>query len=170
MRRLKNIWERFVDSKIIPYVFECSKHPMRFIEFLRANKAFVDGLDPSMTIPGFRLNILRLYIVYFVLWNMIIIPASLIFHAFLAKLDCHLSIILAIVFTLIFFATFQIFKEWLINRVAEKQIQKAWQNHLPHFEYKRYRHKLAQLYAEAADKDIPKSQIERFVIDRLVES
>jgi len=166
---LKKIWENFVDKKIIPYVFECSKHPMRFLELLKANKAYIDGLDPSFTIPGFKLSTIRLYIVYFVLWNIIIIPASLIFHNFLAKLDCHLSIILAIIFTLLFFGTFQIFKEWLIDRVSQRIIKRAWQNHLPHFNYEKYRFKVAQIFSEALDKDIPKYEIERYILDRLVE-
>lgn len=166
---IKRLWEKFVDTKIIPYVFSCSKHPMRFLELLKANKAYLDGLDPSYTIPGFKLSTIRLYIVYFVLWNIVIIPASMIFHNFLAKLDCHLSIILAIIFTLLFFGTLQIFKEWLIDRVSQKIIKKAWQNHLPHFNYEKYRYKVAEFYSEALDKDIPKYEIERYIMDRLVE-
>ncbi len=169
-KMIKKLWEKFVDEKIIPYVCTCSKHPMRFVELLKSNKAYIDGLDPSVTIPGFRLSTIRLYIVYFILWNVIIIPVSLIFHTFLAKLDCHLSIVLAIIFTLIFFGTFQIFKEWLIHRVAEKIIKKAWQNHLPHFNYEKYRYKVAEIYGEAIDKEIPKYEIERYIIDRMVES
>lgn len=167
---VKKFWEKFVDEKIIPYVFTFSKHPMRFIELLKSNKAYIDKLDPSANVPGFKLSKTRLYIVYFVLWHLIIIPVSIVFHNFLAKLDCHLSIVLAIIFTLIFFGIFEIFKEWLIDRVAGKIIKKSWQNYLPHFEYEKYRHKVAQLYAEAVDKEIPKYEIERYIIDKLVES
>lgn len=166
----KKLWEKFADSKIIPYVFSYPKHPMRFMELLKANKAFIDGLNPTMTIPGIRLSILRLYIVCFVLWNIVLIPLSLIFHPFLKKIDCHISIILAIVFTLLFFGTLQIFKHWLIERVAQKIIKRAWKNHFQYFDYDKYRYKVAELYAEAVDKDIPKRQMERFVMDRLVES
>jgi len=57
----------------------------------------------------------------------------------------------------------------LIDRVSQKIIKRAWQNHLPHFNYEKYRFKVAQTYAEAIDKDIPKYEIERFIMDRLVE-
>ena len=94
---------------------------MRFIELLKANKAYIDELEPSFTIPGFKLLTVRLYIVYFVLWNIIIIPVTMIFHNILASLD-----------------------------------------------YK-YKVLAAQTYAEALDKDIPKYEMERFIMDRLVE-
>lgn len=166
----KKLWEKFVDSKIIPYVFTCPKHPMRFIELLKANKAYIDGLNPTMTIPGIKLSIFRLYVVYFILWNIVLIPLSLVFHKFLAKLDCHIVIILAIIFTLLFFGTLQILKEWLINRVAQRIIKRAWENHFSYFDYEKYRYKVAELYAEAIDRDISKHQLERFIMDRLVES
>ena len=166
----KKIWERFVDTKIIPYVFTCPKHPLRFIELLKANKAFIDGLDPTMTIPGIKLSLFRLYISYFVLWNIVLIPLSMIFHPFLAKLDCHLAIVLAIIFTFLFFGSLQILKNWLIERVAQKIIKRAWKNHFNYFDYEKYRFTVADLYAEAIDRDIPKHQLERFIMDRLAHS
>jgi hypothetical protein len=160
------IWDWFCDKYVIGYVFEFSKYPMRFLEFLQANKDFLTGKD---IVFGFRINRIKLYVVYFVLWNAVVLPISMLLHPLLAKLDCHVSIIIAVILTLLFFALFQIFKEYLINRVSKKLLQRSWKNYFPHFEYEKHKEKVAHLFAEALEKDIPKHQIESFIIGGIVE-
>ena len=152
---------------IIDFAFEKPKYPMRFRELMEANRIFVDNLDVKL-IPGIKFCRLKLYLVYFIFWNLVIIPLSLLFHRLLAKLDCHISIILAILFTLLFFGTYKIFEEWIKKEAAKRLILDAWQKYLPHFDYDKHREEVAQIYKEALDRDIPKKDIERFVIDRLI--
>ncbi len=156
-------------EKIIDFVFEEPKYPMRFRELMEANRVYIDNL-PISQIPGLRFCRLKLYAIYFVIWNIIILPLVVLFHSLLAKLDCHLSIILAIVFTLLFFGTYKIFENRIKERAALRLIQKAWRNYLPHFPYEKYHQEVAQIYKEAVDRDIPKHKIEQFVIDRLIDS
>ncbi|MRJ02535.1 MAG: hypothetical protein GXO19_01130 [Epsilonproteobacteria bacterium] len=162
------MWEKFLD-KIIDYLFDLPKYPMRFRELMEANRVYLDHLDIKQ-IPGIRYCRLKLYFIYFIIWNLILIPLSLLFHSFLSQMDCHVAIVLAIIFTLLFFGTYKIFEERLKERAALRVIKEAWHNYLPHFPYERYREKVAQIYKEAIDRDIPKKKIEQFIIDRIVES
>jgi hypothetical protein len=156
-------------DKIVNYVFELPKYPLRFRELMEANRVYIDNLDINQ-IPGIKFCKIKLYIVYFIIWNLILIPLSLIFHSLLAKLDCHIAIVLAIIFTLLFFGTYKIFEEKLKRLVALKIIKNSWQNYLPHFNYEKYKEKVAHIYKEAIDRELPKSKIEQFVIDKIIES
>jgi len=162
------MFEKLID-KIIDYVFELPKYPMRFRELMEANRIYIDHLDIKQ-IPGIKFCRIKLYLIYFLIWNLIIIPLSLIFHPLLAKMDCHVAIVLAIIFTLLFFGTYKIFEERLKERVALRLIKEAWSNYLPHFPYEKYNHKVAQLYKEAIDRDLPKHKIEQFIISSIVDS
>ena len=142
---------------------------MRFRELMEANRILIDNL-PIEQIPGLRFCRLKLYAIYFVIWNIVILPLALIFHSLLAKLDCHLSIILAIIFTLLFFGTYKIFENRIKEKAALHLIQKAWYNYLPHFPFDKYHQEVAQIYKEALDREIPKHKIEQFIINRLIES
>ncbi len=142
---------------------------MRFRELMEANRIYMDNLDIKM-IPGIRFCRLRLYLVYFILWNLVILPLALLFHKFLVRLDCHVSIILAIFFTLLFFGTYKIFEERMKKEAAKRLIVEGWKNYLPHFPYDKYAEQVAQIYKEALDKDVPKHKIEQYIIDRLVQS
>ncbi len=162
------MFEKLLD-KIVDIVFEKPKYPMRFRELMEANRILIDNLEVS-NIPGLKFCRLKLYAIYFVLWNVLIIPLTLIFHPFLAKMDCHMAIVLAIIFTLLFFGTYKIFENRIKERAALRLIQEGWKNYLPHFPYEKYHQEVAQIYKEAIDRDIPKQKMEQFIIDRLIES
>ncbi len=162
------MFEKLLD-KIVDIVFEKPKYPMRFRELMEANRILIDNLEVS-NIPGLKFCRLKLYAIYFVLWNVLIIPLTLIFHPLLAKMDCHMAIVLAIIFTLLFFGTYKIFENRIKERAALRLIQEGWKNYLPHFPYEKYHQEVAQIYKEAIDRDIPKQKMEQFIIDRLIES
>lgn len=159
---------RFNDEKIIPYVFTLSDGPMLFRDLLKTNKMYQDGLKLEGKIPGFRMSVGRSYVVFIALWHLIVLPASALFHSKLAKIDCHLLIITAVLFTGMFFATYAIFKEYLIDTVALKIIKKAWGNHFPHFDYDLHAKEVAQIYSEALEKEIPHKNMQLYILERLV--
>ncbi|MRI58986.1 MAG: hypothetical protein C6H99_05720 [Epsilonproteobacteria bacterium] len=160
------MFEKLLD-KIVHFVFTQPKYPMRFRELMEANRVVVDNLDIKM-IPGLKFCRLKLYAVYFIIWNIIVLPLALLFHDILAKLDCHLSIILAIIFTLLFFGTYKIFEERVKEYAAKRLVKEAWQKYLPHFSYEKHAEEVAQIYKEAVDKEIPKHKIEHYVIEKLI--
>ncbi|DAB39392.1 MAG: hypothetical protein A2552_08575 [Sulfuricurvum sp. RIFOXYD2_FULL_44_160] len=157
------------NDKIIPYTFALSDGPMLFRDLLKTNKMYQEGLKLEGKIPGFRLSIGRSYLVFIALWHLILLPASALLHTVLAKIDCHLLILMAILFTGMFFATYAIFKEYLIDTVALKIIKTAWENHFPHFDYDLHAKEVAKIYSEALEKEIPHKNMQLYILDRLVE-
>lgn len=159
----------FIDNVIIPYVFTKNDEPLLFRELLKANKMYDDGLNLEGKIPGTRIRIGRNILVFLLTWNVILIPLSLIFHKILEKIDCHLLIISAVVFTGLFFATYSIFKSWMIDRVASNIIQEAWHNHYPHFSYQKHHRQVSRLYGKALDKELPNKEIQLYILDHMIE-
>ena len=166
---LMNKLYNFLDTVVVPYVFIKSDDPLLFRELLKANKMYDDGLNLEGKIPGTRLRIGRNIFVFLLLWNIFIVPFSLVFHKLLAKIDCHLLIILAVISTGLFFATYSIFKSWMIDRVALTTIKEAWHNHYPHFPYAKHHRQVARLYGKALDKELPNKEIQLYILDHMIE-
>jgi len=165
----KTYSNRIVNDTIIPYVFTLSDAPMLFRDLLRTNKMYQDGLKLEGNIPGFRFSVGKSYIVFIILWHMIMLPPAALFHAKLVKIDCHLLIIMAVLFTGMFFAMHAIFKEYLIDSVAHKILKRGWENHFPHFNYELHSGEVANIYAEAVDKEIPHKELQLYILEKLVE-
>lgn len=160
----------FTDETIIPYVFTLSDGPMLFRDLLKTNKMYQEGLKLEGKIPGFRMSTGRSYLVFIALWHLILLPSSAIFHTVLAKIDCHLLILMAILFTGMFFATYAIFKEYLIDTVALRIIRNGWENHFPHFDYDLHAKEVAKIYSEALEKEVPHKNMQLYILDKLVEN
>lgn len=166
-RTSRGMVSALIDHKIIPYVFDISRQPILFRELLKINKMYIDGtIEGKM--PGFKLKLFRFYILFLLLWHLILLPLIAIFHSLLAKLDCHLSIILAGLATIIFFASFSIFKGWMIERVTLKLIKEAWRIHFPHFDYDKHASQVAAIYAKAEEQEIPRKELRLFVLNHLL--
>ena len=159
----------FVDNIIVPYVFTKNDEPLLFRELLKSNKMYDDGLNLEGKIPGTRIRIGRNILVFLIIWNIALFPVSIIFHKLLAKIDCHILIITSVIFTGLFFATYSIFKAWMIDRVALKTIKEAWHNHYPHFAYTKHHKQVARLYGKALDKDLPNKEIQLYILDHMIE-
>ena len=159
---------RMTDRYIVPFVFRRSEQPLLLRELLELNKSYDDGMKLEGRIPGYRLRIGRTILTFLILWNVFLLPVSLVFHRELAKIDCHLLIILAIIFTGMFFGTYMMFKEWLIDRVARNRIEEAWKNHFPHFAYDKHHREIAQIYREALEKEIPSKELYLHIMNKLV--
>lgn len=155
-------------EKILNYVFNISKQPVLFHELLEANKLFNEGMHLDGKKLGFRLKIGRTYLVFILLAHLVIIPGALITHSIFVKADCHTSIVVAVLFTALLFASFGIFKEWLSDEIARKRITTAWQLHFPHFPYEEYQEEVCRFYAQAKEQDVGKHDLQRFILDKLV--
>ena len=140
---------------------------MRFKEFLAANKVYHDGMNIENNIHGFRLRLGRTYLVFISLWMVLLVLITAIFHSILAKIDCHALIIMTALITGGFFITFTMFKEYLIDRMAQQVIRKAWGRHLGLFDYDQKAKEVAHFYGEAVEKEIPIGDLQRFIFDKL---
>jgi len=159
----------FVHTKIVPFVFKISEQPMLFKELMHANKIYNDGMNLEYNMKGFHTRLGRIYFVYFALVLFIATPPSFIFHTQLAKIDCHALIILSIVFTILLFSSFSLFKSWLIEQVSKQIIQDAWKNHFPHFDYHKNSQKVSKIYAEAIEMGIKNKDLQRHIITKMVD-
>ena len=158
-----------VQTKIVPFVFKISKQPMLFKELMHANKIYNDGMNLEYNMKGFRTRLGRIYFVYFALVLLISIPLSFLFHTQLAKIDCHALIISSIVFTILLFLSFTLFKSWLIEQVSAQLIITAWKNHFPHFDYAKNSQKVSTIYSQALEAGILNKDLQRHIIIKMVD-
>jgi len=159
--------ERWVDGKLLPFLFTHPRHPMRFNELMRANKLLVDNMPIEGQIPGVKLRLARAYLFMIFVWNLLLLPPVLIFHKWLAKIDCHIAIILAVLFTLLFFGILQIFKQWSTEKMAEKMVKEAWKVHLPYHDYDTFHVKVAKFYDDAVERGVTGANLEMYIMNAL---
>ncbi len=165
-----NSIDKIVDKKLLPFVFTVSNNPILFQDLLDANRQIKDNLIPNSATLGYKVNTKNMFIAFLILVHIFFIfPGVGILHEILAKMDCHLSIISAIVFTGLFFVSYSIFKEYLIERISLKRIKEAWSLHFPLFDYETYSSKVAEIYNEAIKKKVPRGELEFFVMSKLSE-
>ena len=160
--KLKNI--------IINYVFKISLQPVLFSELLLANKLFNSGMHLKGVHLGFRLRLGRAYFVFLIFSNIFILPILFFVHELFAVVDCHISILIAVVFTATLFIFMGIFKEWLYDEISIRRIKYAWKLHFPLFSYEKYNTKVVDIYIDSQRLDIEKKDLEKFTLDKLIKS
>lgn len=160
--------EKIVDKKLIPYVFIISSNPILFHDLLEANRQINEGLVPNSAALGFRIKLRNIYIAFLVLVHLILIlPATAIFHKPLAKLNCHLSIILAIFGTGFLFIGFNVFREYLSDKVAMQRLKDGWKLHFPLFDFETHSKRVADIYTQALKKKISRNELELYMMNEL---
>ncbi len=160
--------DKFVDEKLLPFVFIISKNPVLFHDLLDANRQIKDNMTPNAGALGYRIHTKNMFIAFLLLVHIVFIfPAVTILHELFVKMDCHLSIISAVVFTGLFFVSYSIFKEYLIERISLKRIKAGWSLHFPLFEYETYGKKVADIYNDAIKKKVPRGELEYFIMSNL---
>ncbi|WP_300361515.1 hypothetical protein [Hydrogenimonas sp.] len=161
------MFEKLVDEKLLPFLFTQPRHPMRFNELMKANKLLVDNMPLEGQIPGVKLRLFRAYLFMFFVFNAVLIPLAMIFHKILAKIDCHVAIVLAVFFTLFFFGVLSIFKQWATEKMAEKMIKEAWKIHFPYYDYENYHTKVAKFYDDAVERNVTGANLEMYIMNAL---
>ncbi|MCK5111762.1 MAG: hypothetical protein KAQ94_09600 [Arcobacteraceae bacterium] len=157
-------------EKLISYIYNVSKQPVKFATLLEANQLFNEGMKLDGTILGFRLRLARAYVVFIILAHILIAPIALITHSFFSLLDCHASIIIAVFFTAWLFGIFSFFKEWTRDSVTRKRIKDAWALQFPYFPYDEYNKSINDIYEEAQKEDVQRKDLEQYILDKLSNS
>ena len=152
---------------IISYIYNISKQPVKLNELLEANALFNEGMKLDGTRLGFRLRTGRAYLVFMVLIHIIIIPMAFLAHELFAILDCHASIIVAMIFTAFLFGIFNYFKDWTRDSVTRERIKQMWILHFPHFPYSEFNIEASKIYEKAKDEEIKNVDLERYILDNL---
>ncbi len=157
-------------EKIISYIYNISKQPVKFHTLLEANQLFNEGMKLDGTILGFRLRLARAYVVFITLAHILIIPIALITHSLFSILDCHASIIVAVFFTAWLFGIFSFFKEWTRDSVTRQRIKNAWALQFPYFPYDEYNKQINDIYEQSQKEDISRKDLEQYILDKLSNS
>lgn len=160
--------DNFVEKKLMPFVFIVSRNPVLFHDLLDANRQIKDNMTPNSAALGYKIHTKNMFISFLLFMHIVFIfPLLTLLHEVFAKMNCHLSIILAIVFTGFFFVSYSIFKEYLVERISLKRVKDAWLLHFPAFEYDAYGKKVADIYNDAIKKKVPRGELEYFVMSNL---
>jgi len=154
---------------ILNYIYIVSKQPILLRDLLLANRQYKEGMlvDPAKL--GFRLKLTRAYTVYTGIILAILIPLSGIFHKPLAHLDSHISIIGAVVITAAIFISFNFFVARMRDSITIILIKKSWKLHFPFFSYEEYSEKIEEIFERSFKEDIPKRELEKYILDNLAE-
>ncbi len=158
-----------IKEKIINYIYTFSNQPVIFRDLLSANSHYNEKMyvDPGKL--GFRLNIIRAYITYFILSALVVMPLIGITHYFLKNMNFHFSVLGSVLVTSAVFIGFNFFRAWMRDAITLKLIKKAWLVHFPYFAYDKYSKKVEEIYNESLKSEISKKDLQLYVMDKLVE-
>lgn len=119
---------------------------------------------------GFRLKLGRAYLVYILLVLAVLVPISTIMHYPLANIDPHISILGAMIITAVIFMGFNFFNSKMRDIISFRQIKKSWQLRFPYFPYAEYNKKIEQIYLQALKEEVSKKDLEKYILDKLVDN
>lgn len=161
--------EKTLTDKIINYIYILSKQPILLRDLLEANRQFNEGMHVDPAKLGFRLKLGRAYLVYIMIVLAILVPISTILHYPLANIDPHISILGAMIITAIIFMGFNFFRSKMRDIISYRQIKKSWQLRFPYFPYHEYNKKIEEIYLQALKNEVSKKDLEKYILDNLVE-
>lgn len=161
--------ERTFKDKILDYIYILSKQPILLRDLLEANRQYNEGMHVDPAKLGFRLKLKNAYLVYIGIVLAILVPISAIMHKPLAGIDPHISILGAMIITAIIFIGFNFFRAKMRDEISYRQIKKSWQLRFPYFSYEEYNKKIEGIYLQSLKDEISKKDLERYILDNLVE-
>ena len=151
-------------------LFVVSKQPVLFRDLLEANCLYNEGMlvDPSKL--NFRYRHRRFYVIYALLCFIVLTLFVWILHILFSKFeaDLHVSVIITVFLTACVFIGFDYFRVWTRRLISLELIRAAWRVHFPYFPYEKYSQKIEIIYNEAIKLEIPRKDLEKYVLDRLV--
>ena len=159
--------EKTFKNKLLEYVYTISKQPILLKDLLVANRQHNDGMHVDPAKLGFRIRLIRAYIVYIGIVLAIIVPISLLTHKPLAKIDAHISILGAMVITAVIFIGFNFFRDKMRDTMTKELIVRSWKLHFPFFSYEEYSSKIDEIFEKAMKDEISKRDLEKYILENL---
>jgi hypothetical protein len=159
--------EKTIKNKLLEYVYTISKQPILLKDLLVANRQHNDGMHVDPAKLGFRIRLIRAYIVYIGIVLAIIVPISLLTHKPLAKIDPHISILGAMVITAVIFIGFNFFRDKMRDTMTKELIVRSWKLHFPFFSYEEYSSKIDEIFEKAMKDEISKRDLEKYILENL---
>lgn len=151
-------------------LFKISDYPVLFRDLLEANALFNEGMlvDPAKL--HYKFKSFNAYALYTLLCAFVLGLLLLITHYGFTKIDVHFSLFGTIIATSLVFIGFDFCKSYARKIISQRQIQKAWAVHFPHFSYEKYSKIVAEIYKEALKKEIPKHALENYILEQIVQT
>ena len=159
--------EKTIKNKLLEYVYTISKQPILLKDLLVANRQHNDGMHVDPAKLGFRIRLIRAYIVYIAIVLGILVPISLLTHKPLAVIDPHISIVGAMAITAAIFIGFNFFRDRMRDTVTKVLIKRSWKLHFPFFSYEEYSSKIDEIFEKAMKDEISKRDLEKYILENL---
>ena len=159
--------EKTIKDRILEYIYTISKQPILLKDLLVANRQHNDGMHVDPAKLGFRIRLVRAYIVYIAIVLGILVPISLLTHKPLAVIDPHISIVGAMVITAAIFIGFNFFRDRMRDTVTKELIKRSWKLHFPFFSYEEYSLKIDNIFELAMRDEISKRDLEKYILENL---
>ena len=159
--------EKTIKDRILEYVYTISKQPILLKDLLVANRQHNDGMHVDPAKLGFRIRLIRAYIVYIAIVLGILVPISLLTHKPLAVIDPHISIVGAMVITAAIFIGFNFFRDRMRDTVTKELIKRSWKLHFPFFSYEDYSSKIDEIFENAMREEVSKRDLEKYILENL---
>ena len=159
--------EKTIKDRILEYIYTISKQPILLKDLLVANRQHNDGMHVDPAKLGFRIRLIRAYIVYIAIVLGILVPISLLTHKPLAVIDPHISIVGAMAITAAIFIGFNFFRDRMRDTVTKELIKRSWKLHFPFFSYEEYSHKIDEIFESAMKEEISKRDLEKYILENL---
>ena len=159
--------EKTIKNKLLEYVYTISKQPILLKDLLVANRQHNDGMHVDPAKLGFRIRLIRAYIVYIGIVLAIIVPISLLTHKPLAKIDPHISILGAMIITAVIFIEFNFFRDKMRDAMTKELIIRSWKLHFPFFSYEEYSQKIDEIFERSIKDEISKRDLEKYILENL---
>ena len=159
--------EKTIKNKILEYVYTISKQPSLLKDLLVANRQHLDGMHVDPAKLGFRIKLVRAYIVYIGLVLAVLVPISLLTHKPLIKIDPHVSIVGAMIITAAIFMGFNFFRDRMRDSMTKELIKRSWKLHFPFFTYDEYSHKIDEIFEKSIKDEITKRDLEKYILENL---
>ena len=159
--------EKTFKNKILEYIYTTSKQPVLLKDLLVANMQNLDGMHVDPAKLGFRIRLVRAYIVYIGIVLSIVIPISLLTHKPLAKIDSHVSIIGAMIITAAIFIGFNFFRDKMRDIMTKELIKKSWKLRFPYFSYEEYSERVNEIFEDSIKDEVSKRDLEKYILENL---
>ena len=159
--------EKTIRNKILEYVYTISKQPILLKDLLVANRQHNDGMHVDPAKLGFRIRLIRAYIVYIVGVLMVLVPISFLTHKEMERLNPHISIIASMFITAAIFIGFNFFRDKMRDTMTKELIIRSWKLHFPFFSYEEYSEKIDEIFEKAMKEEISKRDLEKYILDNL---
>lgn len=150
-------------------LFKTSDYPVLFRDLLEANALFNEGMPIDPAKLHYKFKPFQTYGIYTLACIVVLSLVIIITHYGFSQIDVHFSLISTAIVTSLVFICFDMFKSYARKLISQRQIQKAWALHFPHFAYEKYSKIVAEIYKEAIRKEVPKNALENYVLEQIVQ-